>query len=107
MTMLRLLNVQIVEVHALQAAVDALASGGATDLKGVAQNWDEILPANDPGGACPANSSRFTLCDGLGGRAGQRDGARVGTITGDVLYTGKTFSAKVWCVRGGMNADQY
>jgi Protein of unknown function (DUF1566) len=28
-------------------------------LSGVTQNWDKTLPANDPGGACPASSSRF------------------------------------------------
>jgi hypothetical protein len=30
----------------------------AKDL-GLTPNWDSALPANNPGGACPANSSRF------------------------------------------------
>lgn len=32
----------------------------AVDLRGVTQNWDKLLPANDPGGPCPSSSSRFT-----------------------------------------------
>ena len=32
----------------------------ADDLSGVTQNWDKTLPANDPGGSCPDESSRFT-----------------------------------------------
>jgi hypothetical protein len=37
-----------------------VATGHAKDsLSGVTQNWDKTLPANDPGGACPASSSRF------------------------------------------------
>jgi len=31
---------------------------------GLPQNWDQALPANDPGGACPSNSSRFTCVMG-------------------------------------------
>jgi hypothetical protein len=34
------------------------------DLRGVTQNWDKALPANDPGGPCPSNSSRFTCLSG-------------------------------------------
>ena len=36
-------------------------------LQGVTQNWDKVLPANDPGGACPSDSSRFVCV--LGGAA--------------------------------------
>lgn len=36
-------------------------------MRGVTQNWDKVLPANDPGGPCPSSSSRFTCV--LGGAA--------------------------------------
>ncbi len=36
------------------------ARADAKDLDGVTQNWDKTLPANDPGGPCPASSSRFS-----------------------------------------------
>jgi hypothetical protein len=57
------------KLEAVQAAVDKLSGGGGgtTDLKGVTQNWDKTLPANDPGGACPSNSTRFTCV--MGGQA--------------------------------------
>jgi len=45
------------------------ARADAKDLDGVTQNWDKKLPANDPGGPCPAISSRFTcVLDGAGVR---------------------------------------
>jgi uncharacterized protein DUF1566 len=37
------------------------------DHSGLPQAWDKTLPANDPGGACPSNSSRFTCV--MGGAA--------------------------------------
>jgi len=37
------------------------------DHSGLPQAWDKTLPANDPGGACPSNSSRFTCV--MGGTA--------------------------------------
>ena len=46
-------------------------------IQGLPQDWDKTLPANDPGGACPSNSSRFTCV--MGG-AGHRDRPRVGKI---------------------------
>jgi len=33
-------------------------------IQGLPQAWDKTLPANDPGGACPSNSSRFTCVMG-------------------------------------------
>jgi len=36
-------------------------------IQGLPQAWDKTLPANDPGGPCPANSSRFTCV--MGGAA--------------------------------------
>src|SRR5437867_2187969 len=36
-------------------------------IQGLPQAWDKTLPANDPGGACPSNSSRFTCV--MGGTA--------------------------------------
>ena len=45
------------------------ARADAKDLDGVTPNWDKKLPANDPGGPCPASSSRFTcVLDGEGVR---------------------------------------
>jgi hypothetical protein len=44
----------------------------AVDLRGVSQNWDKALPANDPGGPCPSNSTRFTcVFDGAAVRDNQ------------------------------------
>jgi hypothetical protein len=37
------------------------------DHSGLPPTWDKILPANDPGGPCPSNSSRFTCV--MGGAA--------------------------------------
>ena len=37
------------------------------DHSGLPPTWDKILPADDPGGPCPANSSRFTCV--MGGAA--------------------------------------
>jgi len=34
------------------------------DHSGLPPTWDKILPANDPGGECPATSSRFTCVMG-------------------------------------------
>src|SRR5262245_51106870 len=42
----------------------AVINSSAVDLRGVIQNWDKALPANDPGGSCPNNSSRFTCVFG-------------------------------------------
>src|SRR5947208_8274526 len=36
-------------------------------IQGLPQAWDKTLPANDPGGPCPSNSSRFTCV--MGGAA--------------------------------------
>src|SRR5229473_7580307 len=36
-------------------------------IQGLPQAWDKILPADDPGGSCPATSSRFTCV--MGGAA--------------------------------------
>jgi hypothetical protein len=36
-------------------------------IQGLPQAWDKTLPANDPGGPCPASSSRFTCV--MGGAA--------------------------------------
>src|SRR6184192_2356689 len=33
-------------------------------IQGLPQDWDKTLPANDPGGACPSTSSRFTCVMG-------------------------------------------
>jgi Protein of unknown function (DUF1566) len=57
-------------------------------LKGVTQNWDKKLPANDPGGSCPSNSSRFTCV--LGGAAA-RDNE-----TGLVWETTPQTATKPW-----------
>jgi len=44
----------------------------SVDLRGVTQNWDKALPANDPGGPCPSGSSRFTcVLDGAAVRDNQ------------------------------------
>jgi hypothetical protein len=37
------------------------------DHSGLPPTWDKILPANNPGGPCPSNSSRFTCV--MGGAA--------------------------------------
>ncbi|OLB02949.1 MAG: hypothetical protein AUI03_03300 [Nitrospirae bacterium 13_2_20CM_2_62_8] len=187
------------KVDEVKTAVEALSGGGGgtTDLRGVTQNWDKTLPANDPGGAaCSGNSSRFTCimsnaavrdnetglvweqspaatqifwgAVGVGGGArsectarvtGGRKGWRLPSFAelaslvdpsvavpgltlppghpfsnvqsvrywsastdaispttgawgvdfsnGDVNTRFKTFTSAVWCVRGGMNADQY
>jgi hypothetical protein len=42
----------------------AALSASEVDLRGVTQNWDKALPANDPGGPCPSGSSRFTCVFG-------------------------------------------
>ena len=61
------------QIHAavsdLQTQVNSLPTTQA-DLRGVTQNWDKALPADDPGGPCPSNSSRFTC---LFGGAAVRD----------------------------------
>ncbi len=36
-------------------------------IQGLPQAWDKTLPADDPGGPCPSNSSRFTCV--MGGAA--------------------------------------
>lgn len=40
--------------------IHAIVRDFCENLGGLSQNWDKSLPANDPGGACPSNSSRFT-----------------------------------------------
>src|SRR5262245_61952254 len=42
----------------------AALNASQVDLRGVTQNWDEALPANNPGGPCPNSSSRFTCVFG-------------------------------------------
>lgn len=64
----------LTELTQLQAAVSALQTQvnilyTFVHLRGVTQSWDKPLPANDPGGACPNNSSRFTCV--MGGAAVQ------------------------------------
>ena len=51
----------------LEQLDELLTAIGDSDLRGVTQNWDKALPANDPGGPCPSSSSRFTCV--LGGAA--------------------------------------
>ena len=53
------------QITNVQTAVDNLSSSG--DHSGLPQAWDKTLPGNDPGGACPSNSSRFTCV--MGGTA--------------------------------------
>jgi hypothetical protein len=53
------------QMAVLQTAVANLTSSG--DHSGLPPTWDKVLPANDPGGPCPANSSRFTCV--MGGAA--------------------------------------
>ncbi len=58
---------RLTELHTavsdLQTQVNGLPTTQA-DLLGVTQNWDKALPADNPGGACPNNSSRFTCVFG-------------------------------------------
>ena len=49
---------QTTQHNALSLKIDNLSTGA--DHRGLPQAWDKTLPANDPGGACPNNSSRFT-----------------------------------------------
>ena len=183
-----MLSAGLVVVNRDVAAIEKATPG---DLEGVTQNWDKTLPANDPGGPCPNNSSRFTCVFGgaavrdnetglvweqspsiatqtwtnavdhcaektVGRRKGWRspsfaelaslvdptvpspgvslppghpfadiqffDGRfwtattdaatptnarQVNIKTGSVGSLGKATNLNVWCVRGGMNADQY
>src|SRR5262245_56889752 len=54
------LSVIVAKLDQLLAASDNFS----VDLRPVTPNWDKNLPANDPGGACPASSSRFTCVFG-------------------------------------------
>lgn len=49
----------------LSQQISNLSTGG--DHSGLPPAWDKILSANDPGGACPSNSSWFTCV--MGGAA--------------------------------------
>ena len=59
-------------------------------IQGLPQDWDKTLPANDPGGACPSNSSRFTCV--MGGAAVR------GTETGLVWEKSPNTTAVLWGV---------
>src|SRR2546430_12812663 len=52
-------------------------------IQGLPQDWDKTLPANDPGGACPSNSSRFTFV--MGGAAVR--GTETGPVGGKSPHT--------------------
>src|SRR5262245_15122387 len=67
----------------------------SADLKGTTRSWDRKLPANDPGGPCPSNSSRFTCV--LGGEA-VRDNE-----TGLVWQQAPSSDKRTWGL-GGVNA---
>src|SRR5438445_63199 len=56
---------QTTQHNALSQKIDDLST--SADHRGLPQAWDKTLPANDPGGACPSNSSRFTCV--MGGAA--------------------------------------
>jgi hypothetical protein len=56
---------QTTQHNALQTAIGNLST--TADHSGLPPTWDKILPANDPGGACPATSSRFKCV--MGGSA--------------------------------------
>ena len=56
---------QTTQHNALQTAIGNLST--TADHSGLPQAWDKNLPANDPGGACPATSSRFKCV--MGGSA--------------------------------------
>lgn len=49
------------QITNVQTAVDNLSTA---DHSGLPPAWDKVLPADDPGGACPSNSSRFTCVMG-------------------------------------------
>ena len=73
----------------------AAINSSAVDLRGVIQNWDKALPANDPGGSCPNNSSRFTC---LFGGAAVRD-----NHTGLVWEQVPSSTTRTW--RTGVSSD--
>jgi hypothetical protein len=50
-------SAQTTEHNALSQKIDNLST--SADHSGLPPTWDKTMPANDPGGACPANSSRF------------------------------------------------
>src|SRR2546430_9995141 len=47
-------------------------------IQGLPQDWDKTLPANDPGGACPSNSSRVTCVMGGAAERGPETGPVLG-----------------------------
>ena len=53
---------QTTQHNALSQKIDDLST--SADHRGLPQAWDKTLPANNPGGACPATSSRFTCVMG-------------------------------------------
>src|SRR2546425_8806330 len=53
---------QTTQHNTLSQKIDNLSTGA--DHSGLPPTWDKTLPANNPGGACPATSSRFTCVMG-------------------------------------------
>src|SRR5439155_21415854 len=52
------------EHQAIQNQLTTHDGNQTSQHSGLPQAWDKTLPANDPGGACPSTSSRFTCVMG-------------------------------------------
>src|SRR5947208_15479011 len=52
------------EHQAIQNQLTTYEGNQTSQHSGLPQAWDKTLPANDPGGACPSTSSRFTCVMG-------------------------------------------